>query len=120
MPYEDIPILHVLNYWLADAFDVSGELDLLVWLGDGKSLSEMFTPEELPLLYTQERRQELAGFIRHLGVDVLEDYLNDGNRPYAVLLDVRNHELVFSAGRPEGKAAILTDWFKRDRASAIR
>lgn len=119
MPYEDIPILHVLNYWLADAFDASGETDLLAWLGDGKKLSDMFNPEQLALIYTSERAQELAGFIKHLGVDVLEDYLNDGPRPYAVLLDVRQRELIFSAGRHEGTAAISTDWFKRGRESAL-
>lgn len=120
MPYKDIPILHVLNYWLADAFEASGEADLLTWLADGKTLRDMFAPDVLASLYTPERADELTGFIRHLGVDVLEDYLNDGPRPYAVLLDFHHGDLVFSAGKREGTAAIETGWFKSHRASVLR
>ena len=121
MPYDTIPIAHVLNYWLADGFDASEQTDLLEWLGEGKTLADMLGEEASTNFYTPQRRQEITGFTKYLGLYELQHYLNDQDDKSAVLLRMAmDGELIFAAGNPEGTAAIATDWFARNRESVIR
>jgi len=118
MPYDDIPIAHVLNYWLADGFDATEQTDVLEWLGDGKTLSDMLGEEASASFYTPERRQEIAGFIVAFDLHELQCFLNDqDDKPAVVLSQASNGEFVFAAGNSEGTAAIVTEWFTRSRAS---
>ena len=121
MPYEDISIAHVLNYWLADGFDVSEQTDVLEWLGEGKTLADMLGEEASASFYTPQRKQEITGFAQYLGLYELQYYLNAEDNKLAVLLRMAmDGELIFAAGNPEGTPAISTDWFARNRESVIR
>jgi hypothetical protein len=121
MPYEDIPIAHVLNYWLADGFDASGQTNVLDWLGEGKSLTDMLGKEASNSFYALWRRQEIARFIAVYDLHELQCYLNDRDDQPAVLLGFTASDgFVFSAGDREGTPAIVTEWFKRDRANVLR
>lgn len=120
MPYEDIPIAHVLNYWLADGFDASEETDVFVWLGDGRTLADMLGVEASDSFYTPVRKREIAEFISYLNLHELQCYLNDqDDKPAVLLRQHSNGEFVFAAGKPEGTPAISTEWFGRHRASAL-
>ena len=121
MPYEEIPIAHVLNYWLADRFDASDLTDVLEWLGEGKTIADMLGAEASTSFYTRERRQEIFEFVQHMGLDELQYFLNDqDDKPAVLLRQAPNGELVFAAGIPEGTPAIATEWFSRHRAIAFR
>ena len=121
MPYEDISIAHVFNYLLADGFDASGETDVLVWLGNGKTLADMLGVEVSQNFYTKERKEELSSFIFFMKIEELPHHLNDDDEKSAVVLTLNSDdELVFSAGNPKGTPAIITDWFKRQRATVRR
>ena len=121
MPYEDIPIAHVLNYWLADGFDASKETDVLVWLDEGKTLADMLGDEASASFYTPERKQEIADFISAFDLHVLQCYLNNQDDKSAVVLKrTSTGEFIFAAGEPEGTPAISTEWFSRHRANALR
>ncbi len=120
MPYEDIPIAHVLNYWLADGFDASAQTDILKWLSGGKTLTDMLGQEASTSFYTPERKQEIAEFINAFGLYELQCFLNDqDDKPAVVLEQASNGEFVFVAGTSEGTPAIATEWFGRHRASAL-
>jgi len=121
MPYEDISIAHVLNYWLADGFDASEQTDVLEWLGEGKTLADMLGEEASASFYTPQRRQEITAFTQYLGINELQFYLNAQDNKSAVLLRTTSDgEFMFAAGNPEGTPAISTDWFARNRESVIR
>ncbi len=120
MPYDDVPIAHVLNFWLADAFDASDETDVVTWLGKGKTLTDMLGPEASQRFYTPQRIEELALFIHSLGLITLQYYMNNEDAKCAVVVSQGPRgELVFAAGNPEGTPAIMTDWFKRDREALL-
>ena len=107
MPYEDIFIAHVLNYWLADGFDASGEEDLLQWLGDGKTFTDMFGAEGAESFYTPERIEQIHGFISAFDLHELQLYLNNDDKVQAVLLELRgDHELVFKEGK-DGEMKVI-------------
>lgn len=107
MQYHDVPIAHVLNYYLYDAFKQSGEDDLRGWLGPKGKLA--------PGLFTDERRQEAFGYIHALGLDDLEVWMNFSADNPAVRLTLRNGaELVVCAVAGDGVAWISTPHFERD------
>lgn len=120
MPYEDIFIAHVLNYWLADGFDASEETDVLEWLGEGKTFADMFGEEVAASFYTPERVEQIHSFISAYDLLELQYYLNDNDRLQAVVLELRGQrELAFKAGNPAGVPAISTEWFARHRAEVL-
>ena len=120
MPYDDIPIAHVLNYLLADGFDASGCEDVREWLGEeGKTLADMLGQEASDNFYSDERLDELHGFIQAFDLHELELYLNDNDAHSAVRLRLREGKLVFFAGDPRGVPAITTSWFERHRAQLV-
>ncbi|MFZ1301405.1 MAG: hypothetical protein WAQ27_02390 [Candidatus Microsaccharimonas sp.] len=111
MPYDEIPLVHVLNYYLADAFDASEATDVLEWLGDGKTLAELVGADVSQQFYAQ-RHEELAEFIHYIGLDLI-----DSDGPNAITLTVRNQgELVLRPGNAAGTPWILTEHFQRTRA----
>lgn len=121
MPYEDIPIAHVLNYWLADGFDASEQTDVLEWLGDGKTLADMLGEEASVSFYTPQRKKEISEFAQYLGLNELQYYLNaEDDKPAVLLRLATNGEFIFAAGKPEGTPAISTDWFAQHRESVLR
>jgi len=121
MPYEDIPIAHVLNYWLADGFDAAEQTDVLEWLGEGKTLADMLGEEASVSFYTPQRKQEISEFTRYLGLNELQYYLNAEDDKSAVLLrSASDGEFMFAAGNPRGTPAISTDWFAQHRESVLR
>ena len=121
MPYEDISIAHVFNYLLADGFDATGETDVLVWLGNGKTLADMLGVVVSRSFYTKERKAELADFIFFMKIEELQHHMNNDDEKSAVVLTLnRDDEIVFSAGDPKGTPAIVTDWFKQHRANVRR
>lgn len=120
MPYEDIFIAHVLNYWLADGFDASKETDVLEWLSEAKTFTDMFGEEVAATFYTPERVEQIHSFINAYDLRELQYYLNDNDRLQAIQLGLRDgRELVFKAGNPAGTPAISTEWFARDRAKVL-
>jgi len=121
MPYEDIYIAHVLNFWLADGFDASEQTDVLEWLGEGKTIADMLGEEASTSFYTPQRRHEIAAFTQSLGLNELQYYVNAQDDKSAVLVRMTSDgEFIFAAGNPEGTPAISTDWFARNRESVIR
>ena len=111
MPYEDVPIAHVLNYYLYDAFNQSGENDLKAWLGEeGKSLREL-----APSSFTDARQQEALDYISALGLDDLEAWMNLDSHMPGLQLTMRTHgDLVVKAVAGDGVPFISSPYFERD------
>jgi hypothetical protein len=121
MPYEDIFIVDVLNYWLADGFDASEQTDVLEWLGSGKTLADMLGEEASISFYSLERKQQIDDYLNVFDLHELQCYLNDHDDKPAVLLRMNsNGEFVFVAGMSEGTPAISTEWFGRHRERVLR
>jgi len=120
MLYEDIPIAESLNYLLADAFDASGQEDVLEWLGNGKTIANMLGDRVSDAFYTESRRSEIRSFVHAFDLQELECYLNDSDAVSAILLRTNQAGLlVFVAGNPAGQPAFTTDWFKQRRADFL-
>ncbi len=118
--YEPIPIGHVLNYLLADAFEASGETDPFTWLGTGKTLYELAGQNASFSFYAPKRCEELHDYLYALGLDDLEANLNQPGSPIAIELTFKQRfELIFRAGSREGVVWFLTEYFERDRQAFL-
>jgi len=117
MAYEGIAFLHVVNFYLADAFEASGETDVLRWIGEeGKTLEQLIGSDAShELLDPSPRRDELDWLVRLIGIDTLADYLNDSCGPNAVEVEYVDGVLFFTVGDTAGTPWILTEHFQRER-----
>lgn len=109
MNYNDIPILHVLEAMLTDAFRKSGADDVVEWL-DGKTLHELVGEEIAEQFYDRDPT-DFEWVNDTMGIDVLESRLNKKPKPNLVLIEVSGGllpegRITFRKGDPDGETWI--------------
>ena len=94
--YDEIPILHVLEAMLTDAFKASAASDVVAWL-DGKTLHELVGDEIADSFYARDPRE--FDFVESLRggeePSPLQSHLNYATGPDLVLVSIEGRQLPY-------------------------